>query len=267
MKWWIVIGAALVVAACAWTPERSNPYDSNSERYVEPPQANRAPQITSLVINTNCVNFPTEDQCGVLVTSKIVDLDNNLNLSSVFATVTWPDSEPQIFGNLTYDPVDTVWKLAKLETELSYPAESYVGSLITVSATDDSGATAQDTARYPRLFRDYPTVHWPEDPQFDCMCPDFRDVSWRRWTGEGQAASMEIRFYFQNFDLVPSLTIHDISPSDTFRTVGGDFQASDSNSTIFYGWRVFVIDQNGNSAGSLPGAFNYRDFCSPDCGP
>ncbi len=267
MKWWTPIISALLVAACAWTPERANPYDPGSDRYVDPPQANRAPVIRSLVVNTNCVNFPTEDQCGVLITAQIDDADNNLDLTRVQATITWPDSLPQQFGTLLYFPIDTAWKLEKLETELLYPAEQYVGSLITVTAADDSGAIALDTVRYPRLFRDYPQINWPEDGQFDCVCPGLMDFSWNRWTGEGQAREMELRFYFQNFDMVPSLTVHNVLPTDTFVTVTADFVPADSNSAIFYGWRLFVIDQNGNSVGSEPGAFNYRDVCTPSCGP
>ncbi|MBK8129990.1 MAG: hypothetical protein IPK53_14145 [bacterium] len=122
MKWWTPIISALLVAACAWTPERANPYDPGSDRYVDPPQANRAPVIRSLVVNTNCVNFPTEDQCGVLITAQIDDADNNLDLTRVQATITWPDSLPLPFGTLLYFPIDTAWKLEKLETELLYPA-------------------------------------------------------------------------------------------------------------------------------------------------
>ncbi|MBL0059942.1 MAG: hypothetical protein IPP40_00170 [bacterium] len=247
------------MAGCAWTPERANPYDPDSPLYIEPPISNRPPQVLGLSIRTNCVNFATEDLCGVNILARIADPDSNLRIDEVVATV-----NDRFFGRLTYVPTDTLWVLAKQGTELDSGAVRYYNSLIRVSVSDDSGATDSDTTRFPLLFTDYPEVHWPDFID-DIVCDECRDFSWDRWTGQGQAREFEMRFYFLNFDLVPSLTIHDISPQDTFITVDRNFVSSDSNSTIFYGWRLFVIDQNGNSAGSIPGGFNYRENSQQNC--
>lgn len=255
-----------MIAGCSWSPERLNPFDPQSPIYIEPPITNRAPSITRLIVNTNCVNFPTEDECGVTVSTRVSDPDNNLILDSVIATISGSDHLARYFGNLSYNPVDSTWIISRHGTELDSAAELYVGSLITVSASDDSGATAIDSVLFPQLFREYPRVNWPDDAD-ECVCPDFRVFSWRRWTGEGTPSEMEIRFYFRNFDLVPSLTIHEPWPQDTFLYVDRQFEPADSNSLIFYGWRLFVIDQNGNSAGSKAGPFNYREDCTTNCGP
>ncbi len=249
-----------LIAGCNWTPDRSNPFDPNSPVYVEPPVSNRPPQINGLVVNTNCVNFPTEDQCGVTIKARISDTDSNLRIGNVVATI-----NQLYFGHLAYDPVDTLWILTKQETELDSAVERFVGSLVKVSVSDDSNAFAEDTVRFPSLFRDYPTINWPNSIS-QCICPDYRNFSWNRWTGSGQARELEIKFYFLNFDLVPSLTISDINPSDTTVVVNQNFVPSDSNGTIFYGWRLFVVDRNGNSAGSVSGLFRYLETCTAECG-
>lgn len=254
---------ALVVTGCSWTPERLNPYDPNSPVYVDPPINNRPPSIDALTVNTNCVNFPTEDQCGVTVKARISDPDDNLNLDSVIVEI-----DNRFFGRMAYSPVDTLWILAKQETELDSAADRYVGSVVKVVVADDSGATAIDTVDYPNLFNEYPTLRWPLNPS-NCICPDYRYFSWDRWNGQGQVTEMEIRFYYSNFDLVPSLTVHDIQPDDTTAWVAWDdreFVPSDSNNLIFYGWRLFVVDRNGNRAGSTSGTFNYRETCTDLCG-
>lgn len=253
---------SLLLAGCSWTPERLNPYDPNSPVYVDPPIRNRPPSIEGLIVNTSCVNFPTEDQCGVTVKARIEDPDDNLNFDSVLVNI-----DGRFFGQMVYDPVDTTWELSKQETELDSPAARYVGADVSVYVVDDSGAWVTDTVDYPELFREYPEIRWPWNSQ-QCICPDYRWFSWDPWTGEGQAVEMEIRFYYANFDLVPSLTIHDISPSDTSVWVGGDreFVPSDNNNLIFYGWRLFVVDRNGNRAGSTSGSFNYREVCTALCG-
>ncbi len=265
-EWLYTLALATIVAGCAWTPERANPYDPDSPLYVDPPIPNSPPVITSIRANTQCVNFSTEDQCDIRITARVADADNNVNLDSVVAIITDFQDVTHFFGKLTYNPVDLTWALNRHETELDSSAEQHVGSLITVVATDDSGATAIDSVEFPSLFREYVTLNWPDDPAH-CTCPDFRDFSWDRWTGEGQLSAMELRFYFRNFEEVPSLTIKHEALQDTFHTVIEDFVPSDSNSTIFYGWRLFVFDQSGNGCGSASGGFNYRETCNGECGP
>lgn len=253
----------LIAVGCSWTPERLNPYDPSSPVYVDPPVPNRSPSVDTLIVNTNCVNFPTEDQCGVVVLARLSDPDENLNFDNVVVTI-----NGRMFGQMVYDAPQAMWVLTKQETELDSAAERYVGSVITVTVEDDSGATAQRSVLYPNLFREYPTPRWPLNPA-NCICPEYRFFSWDRWNGEGQATEMEIRFYYSNFDLVPSLTVHDISPQDTTVWVeweDREFFPSDSNNLIFYGWRLFVVDQNGNRAGSTSGTFNYREICTDLCG-
>lgn len=255
-----------LVTGCSWTPERLNPYDPNSPQYVLPPVPNSAPVIDTVIVNTNCVNFPTEDQCGVVVTAHITDADNNLDFDEVIVMIKSPtETDERYFGQMQYNPVASMWEFVRQETELDSAAERYVGSVVTVHVADDSGAVDQSSVFYPNLFRDYPSIHWPRNTPH-CICPDYRYFTWGRWNGEGQAREMEIQYYYANFDLVPSLTVHSISPTDTSVWVERNFVPSDSNNFIFYGWRLFVVDQNGNRAGSESGTFYYRETCTSACG-
>lgn len=261
MRVLVILFITALIAGCAWTPERSNPFDPSSNLYVPPPISNRPPAITGFVINTSCLNSSTEDQCGVTLRARISDPDSNLRIGDVVASV-----DGRYFGRLAYYPVDTLWALTLQESELDSAAEKFAGSLVMLSVSDDSGATDEDTLRFPSPFKAYPEIHWPRTT-FHCICPDYRNFSWTRWTGGGHASELELRFYFSSLEYVPSLTLSGIAPSDTTVEVIRNFVPADSNGTIFYGWRVFVYDQLGNSAGSLPGAFRYVENCSPACVP
>lgn len=255
-----------VLAGCAWTPERTNPYDPNSPLFVDPPVPNTPPTIDALVIRTECVNFIAEDLCNIKLVAVIPDPDDNLNMDSVIVYITNPDDVVLYFGKLVYSPLDATWSLTKYETELDSSAEDYVGSLLTVIATDDSGATAMDTIRIPGMFTDYPTLNWPNGSDH-CICPGIRDFSWNRWTGEGQLSAMELRFYYKNIEQSAALTTPVTVLNDTFQTVNADFRPADNDVSEFYGWRLFVTDQNGNTAGSASALFNYRETCTGACGP
>jgi hypothetical protein len=261
MKQLSILFICALIAGCSWTPERTNPFDPSSDLYIPPPIPNRAPVITGLVINTDCVNGSTEDECGITLRARVSDVDNNLVARDVIATV-----DDRFFGRLAFFPVDSQWALTVQESELDSAIETFSGSLVMLSVIDDSGATDHDTLRFPSPFRDYPEVHWPTS-SFNCLCPDYDDLSWSRWTGEGHPREFEVRFYYKGYEYASSLTINGISPNDTTVVADGDYQPADSNGTRFYSWRVFVYDQLGNSAGSAPGAFRYLENCTSDCIP
>ncbi|MCB1059186.1 MAG: hypothetical protein KDB65_03050 [Calditrichaeota bacterium] len=262
MKWLVVLILTGMIAGCSWTPERSNPFDPNSSLYVAPPIPNRPPVISGLAINTSCVNLPIEDQCGVTVKARISDPDSNLRIGDINVTV-----NGRFFGRLGYYPQDTLWAMTLEESELDSAISKFTGSLVTLSVSDDSGATAEDTIRFPRPFKEYPSITWPLS-SLDCICPDYRTLKWERWNGSGQARELEIRFYYQNLFYVSRLTMNGISPSDTTTLVDQDlFQPADSNALVFYGWRVFVVDELGNAAGSISGGFRSVQHCTSACVP
>ncbi len=249
---------AVLISSCGWTPERSNPYDPQSDRYVEPPMANRQPKIDTLIVNTECINLPIDDDCGVIIKAAISDADGNLNIDSVIASI-----NGRRFGKLAYDATGQFWQLKRRETELDSAAETYVGSNVQVTAIDDSGSVAQRSLTFPNLFVDYPTTNWPRD--LECVCPDYLDFSWIRWNGQGQPRNYELRFYYANIVEIPQITISNISIADTFRHVTPRFEPADNNPLVFYGWRLFIYDQLGNSAGSEPKTFKYFNICTDSC--
>ncbi|MCB9357996.1 MAG: hypothetical protein H6508_06185 [Calditrichaeota bacterium] len=251
-----------LVAGCSWTPDRLNPYDPESSNYVAPPQANRPPRIDTLIVNTECINLPVNDHCSIIVHAAISDADDNLDIDSVVAAIRDEFGDRRL-GLLAYDAASQYWELRREETSLDSAIERYVGARMVVSVVDDSGATAERTLTVPSLFTAYPSTHWPID--LECVCPDYRDFSWVRWNGEGQARNMEVRFYFKNLIYVPEYTIGGIAVQDTFTTVPWPFSGSDFNQDVFYGWRVFVYDQLGNSAGSFSTTFQYFVTCTDSC--
>lgn len=246
-------------AGCSWTPERLNPYDPASDNYVPPAQANRAPVIDTLIVNTECINIPLNDDCGVIIKATISDLDSNVNLNEVVATI-----NGNYFGQLSYEAPSRYWALRRQESSLDSAIERFVASIVQVTAVDDSGATAQRSVLFPSLFNDYPSIFWPHDA--DCVCPpDYPNFSWLRWTGEGHATNYEIRYYLFNIVYQPALTITNISIADTFLTGPSTFEPSDGNEAVFYGWRIFVFDELGNSAGSKSETFKYYLACNDSC--
>lgn len=245
-------------AGCSWTPERLNPYDPASENYVKPAQPNRPPVIDTLIVNTECINLPVDDNCGIIIKAVITDLDSNVRLNEVIATI-----NGNLFGQLSYDAPHRIWSLSRQETELDSAAERFVGGIVQVTAVDDSGATGQRSLLFPPLFIDYPSIYWPKD--FDCVCPDYPNFSWYRWNGQGHARDYEIRFFFGNTVYVPHLTIPHISIADTFVTGPTTFEPTDGNELVFYGWRIFIYDELGNSAGSEAKTFKYYVVCNDSC--
>ncbi|MBK6767380.1 MAG: hypothetical protein IPG71_14130 [bacterium] len=61
------------------------------------------------------------------------------------------------------------------------------------------------------------------------------------------------------------MTISHIAITDTFITGPTSFEPSDGNDLVFYGWRIFIYDELGNSAGSEPKTFKYYLACNDTC--
>lgn len=257
-----ILVCSLLLAGCDWSPERGNPYDPNSDRYVPPPVVNRAPFVERPSVTTHCVNNPLVAQCGFAIETRISDLDNNLSLDSVKAFV-----DGRFLGALSYQPDSVSWVFKREESELDSATERFVGAWVSVIATDDSGASHKDSVQFPRLFNEYPEIRYPEDygpPEGDCICEEFHTFIWQRWNGEGQAQYMELQFYFQNRNYLPTLTLSGVSAADTSVVVPLVFETADNNSFVFYGWRLFVVDQYGSTAGSQSGTFHAFENCPDD---
>lgn len=254
----LIVVVWATITGCGWTPDRSNPYDPMSTNYVLPRQANRPPVVDTLIVNTECLNLPLNDDCAIIIKAFITDLDENLVLNGVSATI-----DGRQFGRLSWDAPGAFWILTRLETELDSAPEKFVSSNVVVSAIDDSGAIGQRSLTFPGFNLPYPSINWPHD--FECICPQYHDFSWIRWNGQGQAQNYEIRFYLYNFIYQSHLTIRGIDIADTNRPVDLLFEPADGNDALFYGWRLFIYDAIGNSAGSLPQTFKYYTACNDSC--
>ncbi|MBK6767379.1 MAG: hypothetical protein IPG71_14125 [bacterium] len=147
MKSLIILGIMAGWVGCSWTPDRLNPYDPESESYVKPAQTNRPPEIDTLIVNTECINLPINDDCSIIIKAAISDLDSNVRLNEVLATINGIG-----FGQLSYDSPNRIWTLRRQETELDSAAERYVGSVVQVTAVDDSGAIGQRSLLFPRCL-------------------------------------------------------------------------------------------------------------------
>lgn len=245
--------AWIIAGGCAWTPERDNPVDPGSPFYVEPPQANRAPQVEQVRATTH-IQISNTDFYTTEITALISDPDNNLRFDSVSAVI-----GSQALGRMSFDGERGLFTLQFSGND--FPGVNWRDyfdlDTIRVTAIDDSLAMASGWAVYncpevlPPILR-YPIV----EEDWVSLRPV---LNWHSWgtPSDGHAYSVRVFLYEQLMWDTTGLSA-ELDSVKVTRTL----PSSSEDSSRKYTWYLTVLDARGDTRTSRPGLF--RCAAQPD---
>ncbi|MBI5059461.1 hypothetical protein HZB60_06740 [candidate division KSB1 bacterium] len=248
----LLAGLVASLVGCEWQPVRDNTVDPASPYYQEPPPVNHAPSIDTLFMITDCRHSLFSDFCAVEILARITDVDQNIDLNAVIASIEMEPGTWEELGHMAYDPARQ-WFIVR-KTQSDFPDERIdllVGKPLRVQVSDAQDSTASRSISFVQPVLDWPVIVFPFSQ--DTAFTNYPRLSWIYWnnspTGEHSFSVSVLKDAF-----VAAWDTAGLAPSDTFVIVTDSLPENNFGGG-FYTWDLTVTDGRGNRVTSAPGDF------------
>lgn len=252
-NWWMAVIVGVALAGCAWDPKRDNPVDPTSPYYTPPPAPNRAPEIDTVFVHTHTQASELNPFHSFDLTAHVTDIDGNLDYSDVRAQV-----DTFNLGQMSFEPTWDEFNISRTQNDFPFQnLHDLEGTVVLITAYDDSGAHDQSTILFPTPISDPPEILYPEGSPVDPVniTNDSVRLGWQLWSGAEGSHRFSVSVLYRNIFLAWDTS--GLLPADTFVVVTDSLRPASIDPSIYYTWYLTVTDGNGNSITSLPGYFRY----------